>query len=48
MTLELIDPDELPLHDSYTQVVAATGSRLVFVSGQLADDAQGNILNRRK
>ena len=44
MTLELIDPEELPTHESYTQVIAATGSRLVFVAGQVADDAQGNLV----
>jgi enamine deaminase RidA (YjgF/YER057c/UK114 family) len=44
MTLELINPDELPTPESYTQVVAASGSRLVFVSGQVADDAQGNLV----
>jgi hypothetical protein len=27
---------------SYTHVVAATGSRLVFVAGQVSDDADGN------
>jgi enamine deaminase RidA (YjgF/YER057c/UK114 family) len=44
MTLELINPEELPTHASYTQVIAATGSRLVFVAGQVADDAQGNLV----
>jgi len=44
MTLELINPEELPTPESYTQVVAATGSRLVFVAGQVADDAQGNLV----
>jgi enamine deaminase RidA (YjgF/YER057c/UK114 family) len=44
MTLELINPEELPTPASYTQVVAATGSRLVFVAGQVADDAQGNLV----
>jgi enamine deaminase RidA (YjgF/YER057c/UK114 family) len=44
MTLELINPEELPIPESYTQVVAASGSRLVFVSGQVADDAQGNLV----
>ncbi len=44
MTLELINPDELPTPASYTQVVVATGSRLVFVAGQVADDAQGNLV----
>jgi enamine deaminase RidA (YjgF/YER057c/UK114 family) len=44
MALELINPDELPTPDSYTQVVAATGSRLVFVAGQAADDIHGKLV----
>jgi enamine deaminase RidA (YjgF/YER057c/UK114 family) len=44
MTLELIDPEELPTPASYTQVIAATGSRFVFVAGQAADDAHGNLV----
>jgi len=44
MTLERINPEELPTPESYTQVIAASGSRLVFVAGQVADDAQGNLV----
>jgi enamine deaminase RidA (YjgF/YER057c/UK114 family) len=44
MNLELINPDGLPTPDSYTHVVAATGGRLVFVAGQVADDAHGNLV----
>ncbi len=44
MTLELINPEDLPTPESYTQVIAATGTRLVFVAGQVADDAQGNLV----
>jgi enamine deaminase RidA (YjgF/YER057c/UK114 family) len=44
MTLELINPEDLPTPESYTQAVAATGSRLVFVAGQVADNARGNLL----
>ena len=44
MTLELINPAELPTPTSYTQVVAATGSRLVFVAGQVAEDADGKLV----
>lgn len=44
MTIERIDPDTLPTPESYTQVVAATGSRLVFVAGQVAEDPQGRLL----
>ena len=45
MTLELIDPEDLPTPASYTQVVVAAGSRLVFVAGQVADDTQGNLVS---
>ena len=45
MTLELINPEDRPTPESYTQVVTATGSRLVFVAGQVADDAQGNLVS---
>ena len=44
MALGLINPEELPTPASYTQVVVATGSRLVFVAGQVADDAQGDLV----
>ena len=44
MTLELINPDGLPTPESYTQVVAATGSRMVFVAGQVAEDAEGDLV----
>ena len=47
MTLELINPDELPTPKSYTHVAAATGSRLVFVAGQVADDARQSRRSRR-
>jgi enamine deaminase RidA (YjgF/YER057c/UK114 family) len=46
MPLELINPDDLPTPESYTQVVAATGSRLVFVAGQVAEDARGDLVAR--
>ena len=44
MTLELINPEDLPTPESYTHVISATGSQLVFVAGQVADDAQGNLV----
>jgi enamine deaminase RidA (YjgF/YER057c/UK114 family) len=44
MTLELINPEELSTPASYTHVVSTTGSRVVFVAGQVADDAQGNLV----
>jgi enamine deaminase RidA (YjgF/YER057c/UK114 family) len=43
MTIEKINPEGLPTPQAYTHVVAATGSRLVFVAGQVAEDAVGNL-----
>jgi len=42
MTLELINPMSLSKPVSYTQVITARGSRLVFVAGQVAN--VGNAL----
>jgi enamine deaminase RidA (YjgF/YER057c/UK114 family) len=42
--LERINPDELPVPETYTQVVAAACSRLVFVAGQVAEDGRGNVV----
>ena len=44
MTLVLINPSDLSTPQSYTHVIAATGSRLVFVAGQVADDPQGDMV----
>lgn len=44
MPLELIDPDDLPTPESYTQVVSAVGRRLVFVAGQVAEDVHGELV----
>ncbi|CCH34066.1 RidA family protein [Actinosynnema sp. NPDC047251] len=41
MAITLMDPDGLPQVDAYRQVAVATGSRLVFVAGQVAWDADG-------
>jgi enamine deaminase RidA (YjgF/YER057c/UK114 family) len=44
VSLELINPDGLPAPAAYTQVIVATGHRLVFVAGQVAVDAEGNVV----
>src|SRR5262245_36096990 len=44
MPLECINPDDLPIPKMYTQVVVATGSRLVFVSGQQPEDINGKLV----
>lgn len=44
MTLELINPDDLPTPEAYTHVVVASGTRLVFVAGQEPEDERGNLV----
>ncbi|WNL45648.1 RidA family protein [Dyella sp. BiH032] len=44
MTLECINPNTLPTPQTYTQVVVATGSKLVFVSGQEPEDIDGKLV----
>ncbi len=41
MTVEVLNPDGLPKPDLYRQVAVATGSRIVFLAGQVARDADG-------
>jgi len=45
MTLETIDPPTLPTPTGYSQVVVASGQRLVFVAGQVALDPDGNVVS---
>jgi enamine deaminase RidA (YjgF/YER057c/UK114 family) len=44
MTLELINPEDLPTPPTYTHVVIATGSRLVFVAGQEPENEHGDLV----
>ncbi|QEV21480.1 RidA family protein [Streptomyces alboniger] len=41
MAITLMNPSGLPEIDTYRQVSTATGSKLVFVAGQVAWDAEG-------
>jgi enamine deaminase RidA (YjgF/YER057c/UK114 family) len=41
MPVELLNPDALPKPDVYRQVAVATGTRTVYVSGQVARTAEG-------
>jgi enamine deaminase RidA (YjgF/YER057c/UK114 family) len=41
MAVELINPAGLPKPEVYRQLSVATGSRLVFMAGQVARDADG-------
>jgi enamine deaminase RidA (YjgF/YER057c/UK114 family) len=44
MTLQLINPADLPTPQTYTQVVVATGTRLVFIAGQEPEDVDGRLV----
>ncbi|MFE5809185.1 RidA family protein [Streptomyces sp. NPDC056491] len=41
MAITLVNPTGLPEIDAYRQVSIATGSKLVFIAGQVAWDADG-------
>ncbi|NUT28229.1 MAG: RidA family protein [Streptomyces sp.] len=41
MAITLLNPSGLPKIDAYRQVSIASGSKLVFVAGQVAWDAEG-------
>ena len=41
MVVDLINPPGLPAPEAYTQLSVATGTRTVYLSGQVARDAEG-------
>jgi enamine deaminase RidA (YjgF/YER057c/UK114 family) len=46
MTLQCINPTDLPVPEIYTQVVIATGSKMVFISGQQPEDVNGKLVGQ--
>ncbi|MGW6238986.1 RidA family protein [Streptomyces sp. NPDC055094] len=44
MAITLVNPGGLPEIDVYRQVSVATGSKLVFIAGQVAWDAEGSTV----
>lgn len=44
MTLECINPHDLPTPTTYTQVVVAKGTKLIFVAGQEPEDIDGKLV----
>jgi enamine deaminase RidA (YjgF/YER057c/UK114 family) len=46
VTLQTINPKDLPIPQTYSQVVVATGSKLVFISGQEPEDLNGELVGR--
>ncbi|MFC7404958.1 RidA family protein [Georgenia alba] len=41
MPVQLVNPENLPAPDVYAQLSVAEGSRMVFISGQVARDGDG-------
>ncbi len=41
MSVQLLDPETLPTSELYAQVAVATGTRTVFLAGQVARTADG-------
>jgi enamine deaminase RidA (YjgF/YER057c/UK114 family) len=46
MAITFVNPGGLPRIDAYRQVSVASGSRLVFVAGQVAWDAEGVTIGK--
>jgi enamine deaminase RidA (YjgF/YER057c/UK114 family) len=46
MPVELIDPDGLLERPTYSHIAIATGSRLVFISGQVGFDSGGQLVGQ--
>jgi enamine deaminase RidA (YjgF/YER057c/UK114 family) len=46
MALEFINPPDLPTPATYTQVVVARGTKLIFISGQEPEDVRGELVGR--
>jgi enamine deaminase RidA (YjgF/YER057c/UK114 family) len=44
MTLQRLNPEGLFQPQAYSQVVVATGSRMVFIAGQVAVDGSGQVV----
>lgn len=46
MTITLVNPDALPKVDFHQQVAIGSGSKLVFMAGQVAWDADGTLVGK--
>lgn len=46
MTLECINPHDLPDAETYSQVVIARGTKLIFVAGQEPEDVNGKLVGK--
>ncbi|HZQ09474.1 MAG TPA: RidA family protein [Anaerolineae bacterium] len=43
MSIQFLNPDGIAPPTGYTHVVMATGGKMIFISGQIGVDPQGNI-----
>ncbi|MGK9234923.1 RidA family protein [Inquilinus limosus] len=46
MAIECINPPDLPVPETYSQVVVATGTKLIFIAGQEPEDIHGELVGR--
>lgn len=46
LTIECINPPDLPVPETYSQVVVATGTRMIFIAGQEPEDGRGDLVGR--
>ncbi|WP_448951661.1 RidA family protein [Labrys neptuniae] len=44
MPLQCINPNGISTPQTYSHVIVAKGSRLVFIAGQVAEDGAGNLV----
>ncbi len=44
MTVDLLNPSDLPTPTTYSHVAIATGTKLVFIAGQEPEDLQGELV----
>ncbi|TXR48471.1 RidA family protein [Phyllobacterium endophyticum] len=46
MRLKCINPEGISTPQTYSHVIVATGTRMVFIAGQVAEDSKGNLVGR--
>lgn len=43
--IDIRQPEDLDRPETYSHVIVATGSRMVFIAGQMSDDRDGNLVD---
>ncbi|MEU4192326.1 RidA family protein [Kribbella sp. NPDC026611] len=44
MSIELLNPSDLPTPTTYSHVAIATGTKLIFIAGQEPEDLKGDLV----